>query len=70
MEAKVKAKIMSFLKSVNFSKSYLSHIGFFLIGCGCHDALKIYDAPKFSIVYVCSKLTSSEPSEGLFSEKL
>ena len=68
MEAKVKAKIMSFLKSVNFFK--ILSVTYFLIGCGCHDALKIYNAQKFSIVYVCSKLTSSEPSEGLFSEKL
>ena len=31
---------------------------------GCHHLLLVYDASKFSIVYVCSKITNSRPSEG------
>ena len=51
MEAKVKGNIMSFLKRVNSSKSSLSHIGK-IKGGGCYHLILIYDAPKFSIVYL------------------
>ena len=50
MEAKVKAKIMSFLKNVVFVSS-----SFRLCSCLLGHPKKlllIYDAPKFSTVYV------------------
>ena len=62
-----------FLKSENFSKSFLSHIGnikykIWKKGGGCDDAFLIYGAPKFSIVYVVHKITCFQPWEGEFSK--
>ena len=34
---------------------------------GCHHLLLVYDASKYC---VCSEMTSFQPSEGIFSEKL
>ena len=64
----------NFLKSVHFSKSFLSHIGNILKITkfqknGNADALLISGAQKFSTVYVSSKITSFQPSEGELSEK-
>jgi hypothetical protein len=44
MEANLKAKIMGFLKNVNFSKSLE-------LAVMMHYALKIYDAPNFIAFY-------------------
>ena len=50
-------KRTSFLKNVNFFKSYGSLINFVHkrhqknFWCNCHDKSKIYDVPNFSIVY-------------------
>ena len=72
MEAKVKTRIINFLKTVNVSKSsvtYKKNQIKITKKRGCLDTLKIYDVPMQCNVYVV--MTSSKPSwRGLIFRKI